>query len=209
MNGLYLYPPTWLHGIPAGIKLLALAALSIVLINISQALFLLAGLAAVFAIYLFSGISLVQRLKLLRPLWPVMLMIFAGQTYAAGFDAGVASVARLALMILLADLVTLSTPMQDMMDAFAKVFAPLSFTGLNIKRLSFGVALVIRFVPVLLDLWRQQEEAWRARTGKRAGWKLIAPFLANVMRMADRTAEALDARGFGNGRTSRSTERKS
>jgi biotin transport system permease protein len=177
MNGLYHYPPSWLHKISAGIKLLALALLSIAVMVTSHIAYLAIG---------FTGVCIIY-----------VAIIFLGQFWISGIDAALASTIRLTLMILLADLVTMSTPMQAMMDVFSRLLTPARLAGFNTDRISFCIALMIRFVPLLLELWRQQSEAWRARTGKRAGWRLIAPFLANVMRMADRMAESLDARGFG------------
>ena len=197
MTGLYHYPPGWLHKMPAGIKLLALAVFSIICLNIESAAYLSLALAAAAVLYILAGVRVAGRLLLLKPLWPVIAAIFVTQYYIMGIDAAIASTARLVLMFFLADLVTMSTPMQAMMDAISTLLQPLRFIGLDSRKLAFCVALVIRFVPLLLDMWRQQTEAWRARTGRRASWRLIAPFLANVMRMADVTADALDARGFG------------
>ncbi len=197
MNGLYHYPPTWLHKLPAAIKLIVLAVLSVLIMRIEAAAYLFAALTFIALFYFSFGLAAARRIWFLKPLWPIMLMIFLAQFYATGLEAACASIARLVLMVLLADLVTMSTPMQGMMDAISLALSPLRVTGLDSRRLSFCVALAIRFVPVLLETWHRQCESWRARTGRRPHWKLIAPFLGNVLRIADRTAESLDARGFG------------
>jgi biotin transport system permease protein len=51
-------------------------------------------------------------------------------------------------------------------------------------------------VPVLLANWQARAEAWRARTGRRVSIRLVAPFVAETLRLADQVGEALDARGF-------------
>ena len=61
---------------------------------------------------------------------------------------------------------------------------------------ALAVALVMRFVPVLLTRWRAREEAWKARTRRRVPLTLVAAFLADILQLADHVAEALDARGF-------------
>jgi biotin transport system permease protein len=73
---------------------------------------------------------------------------------------------------------------------------PLRLAGINPRAPALAIALVIRFVPVLLASWQEREEAWRARTGRRASIRLIPAFVAETLRMADQIAEALDARGF-------------
>ena len=62
--------------------------------------------------------------------------------------------------------------------------------------MALAVALVLRFVPVLLMRWRAREEAWKARTHRRVPLRLVAAFVADILQFADGVAEALDARGF-------------
>jgi biotin transport system permease protein len=197
MTGLHHYPPIWLHRVPASFKLLALATLSIFILQIENLFVLSVALAAVATFYFAHGVHYALRLKLVAPLWPVMLAIFTAQYFTSGVDAAIILVLRMVLMILLADIVTSSTPMQAMMDAMIVLMRPFRFSSTTPHKISFCVALTIRFVPLLLDLWRQQSEAWHARTGRRPSWRLIAPYLTSVLRMADRLAESLDARGFG------------
>ena len=174
-----------------------LAILSTLVIRIESAIYLSASLACAGVFYFLLGTKVLRRLLLLKPLWPVVVAIFLTQWYVADLTAGIASIARFALMILLADLVTMSTPMQEMMDALARLLKPLRHIGLDFTKLSFCIALVVRFVPLLLETWQTHAEAWRARTGRRANWRMIAPYLANVLRIADHMGESLDARGFG------------
>lgn len=197
MIGLYHHPATFLHAMPAGWKLIALAVLSVVCLRIESSLVLAGSVVALLTTYAGFGRPVLRRLTLLWPLWPAMLAIFLAQIISADLPSALASVLRLLVMVLLADLVTMSTTMQTMMDAIAPLFRPLRRFGISSKRVAFCLAYVIRLVPLLLDQWRQHSEAWRARTGKRPGWRTIAPFLAGILRMTDRQAEALDARGFG------------
>lgn len=197
MIGLYQHPPTILHRVSAGYKLIALAVLSIVCMRIGNVAILAACLGALLAVYAGFGKPFVRRLAILRPLWPTMLAIFVAQIIVADWQSATASILRLLVMVLLADLVTMSTRMQAMMDALAPLLRPLRMFGVSSERISFCVAYVIRLVPLLLEQWQLYADAWRARTGNRPGWRLIAPLFANILRMAGRHAEALDARGFG------------
>ncbi len=208
MTGLYHYPPTWLHKLPAGFKLFMLAILSALALHIESAIYLTATLAFACLFFLVLGAKVFRRLLLLKPLWPIIAAVFFAQWYIGGLPAGIASVARLALMILLADLVTMSTPMQALMDAISWLLKPLRHTGLDFMRLSFCIALVIRLVPLLLETWQKHAEAWRARTGRRANWRIIAPFISNVLRIADHMGDSLDARGYGMQSSAASLERQ-
>ena len=99
-------------------------------------------------------------------------------------------------MLLLADLVSMTTTMTALMDVLAPFFNLLRPLGVNPRKMALAVALVLRFVPVLLTRWRAREEAWKARTHRRVPVRLVAVFLADILQLADRVAESLDARGF-------------
>lgn len=193
----YLSGRSLLHRLPAGAKLMALAVLSVLIVPLSNPLLLAMVLAAVLIVYSSFGRPGLRRLGQWRSLAPLLAVIFALQVWAASVEVALASVLRIAVMVLLADLVTLSTRLQDMMDALALPLRPLKRLGLDPERLALAVALVLRFVPVLLDTWRGREEAWRARSPRRPGLPLIGAFFSGALAMADQVAEALDARGFG------------
>jgi biotin transport system permease protein len=100
-------------------------------------------------------------------------------------------------MLLLADLVSMTTTMSELMEVLAPALRVLRPLGVNPRKMALAVALVLRFVPVLLTRWRAREEAWRARSRRRVPPRLVAAFVADILQLADRVAEALDARGFG------------
>jgi len=194
----YLARSTWLHQVPAGAKLLALAGISIALIPVSTWPPLAVALGIVIASYAALGREALRRMVTFgRALLPILMVIGVLQGLTQSWEAGATSVIRLLLMVLLADIVTMTTTMQAMMAALLPVLRPLRAIGLNPKSLTLAVALVVRFVPVLMAAWQERDEAWRARTGRRSSVKLLAPFVAETLRLADSVAEALDARGFG------------
>ncbi|MEP9354310.1 energy-coupling factor transporter transmembrane component T [Xanthobacter sp. KR7-65] len=193
----YLSGRSLLHRLPAGVKLAGLAVLSVVIVPITDPVLLAMVLAAVLLVYTAFGRPGLARILQWRSLLPLLAIIFLLQLWAAALDVAAASVLRIAVMVLLADLVTLSTRLQDMMDALAVPMRPLARFGVDPEKLSLAVALVLRFVPVLLDTWRAREEAWRARSPHRPGLVLVGTFFSGALATADQVAEALDARGFG------------
>lgn len=196
MIGGYLAGRSLLHRLPAGVKLIALAVLSILLVPVGDPFILAAALAVVVLFYASFGRPGVARLIQWRPLLPVLALIGALQLWVSSFEVAAASVLRILLMVLLADLVTLSTRLQDMMDALMVVLQPFARLGLDARRLSLAVALVLRFVPVLVAGWHGRAEAWRARSGRRPGLALVGAFFGGALNSADQVAEALEARGF-------------
>lgn len=196
MIGQPLSRRTWLHKLPAGSKLLFIAGATVVFFWIKNPFVLLAALALVLLVYLALGRDAVLRLRLFRFMLPVLAIVGAFQFFASGPADALATVSRLALMVLLADLVSMATPMMEMMDAFLPVLRPLRHVGLDPSQLALAFALVVRFVPVLLDDWLRRREAWRARGGSHGSWRLVAPWIAGLLRIADRIADSLDARGL-------------
>lgn len=193
----YLSGTSLLHRIPAGMKLIALAVLSVLIVPMTDPALLAMVLAAVVTVYASFGRRGLKRIAAWRSLVPLLVVIFLLQVWAESLEAAVASVLRIAVMVLIADLVTLSTRLQDMMDALAVPLAPLARFGLDPQKVSLAVALVLRFVPVLLESWRGREEAWRARSPKRPGLVLVGAFFSGALATSGQVAEALEARGFG------------
>lgn len=196
MIGGYATRRTWLHRVPAGTKLIALMACSLALLSVTDLRILVVVLALIGAVYLQFGREGWLRLRALRPLVLLLAIVGVFQAYATGWAGGIALIVRLLAMILLADLVTMTTTMSALMDAMAPVLRAVCPRSVNHRKISLAVALVLRFVPVLLARWQARQEAWQARTNRRVPPRLIAAFVAETLQLADHVAEALDARGF-------------
>ena len=196
MIGGHLYPQTWLHHLSASLKLLALLVMTIFFVAQQYWLVFAFALGVVLAVYASLGRQALRRLLQLRALLPLLLIIYGLQLYTSGYNQAAVSAGRLLLMIMLADLVTMTTPMQMMLDTIAPLFKPFERFGVNARKMALAIALVIRFIPVLFDIWTRRREAWRARTSRRVPMLLIKLFLLDTLQMADHVAEALDARGF-------------
>ncbi|BCJ91482.1 cobalt ABC transporter [Terrihabitans soli] len=192
----YLARQTWLHPVPAGAKLIALAVLSFAILPVDDWRLLAAFLLLTLAVFASLGREALKRVTGLRPLFWILAIIFVLHALTGDWQAGASAVLRLVTMILLADLVSMTTTLQDMMQALMPLLRLLRPFGVNPKKLSLAVSLAIRFVPVFSAQWHARAEAWKARTGKKPGLRLIGPFIADTFRMADHVAEALDARGF-------------
>jgi len=192
-----LAPKTWLHRVPAGVKLAGLALLSVLLLPVGDWRSLAGVLAIIAMVYAGFGRVGMARLKLLRPLLPLLVIVGGVQAASGGWNAGAVVTMRLVAMLLLADLVSMTTTMSALMEVLAPALRVLRPLGVNPRKMALAVALVLRFVPVLLTRWRAREEAWKARTHRRVPPRLVAAFVADILQLADRVAEALDARGFG------------
>ncbi|TKA95399.1 energy-coupling factor transporter transmembrane protein EcfT [Cereibacter changlensis] len=186
---------TRLHRLPAGLKLalLALAAIGLALLPLGG---LVLAAAAVTALYLAQGtVFAAHGLRMLRPLWPFLLVLLVWHVFTADLPRGLEVALRLLTAVALANLVTMTTRLEDLISVVERLTAPLARFGLSPRVLAVSIALVIRFVPAFLLRVNQLAEAWRARSRGRANWRIVVPVALTALDDADHVAEALRARG--------------
>ncbi len=195
MISLYLARHTWLHDLPAAWKLLFLALVSLLATPLDS-LPLMAGLlVAVLGLYVSLGREALAQMGLLRPMLPLLAILVGLHAWMGSLAEGIVMCLRLLAMVLLANAVTMTTRMDDMMDAVEPLLRPLSLLGVSPRAVALAVAMMLRFVPLLFALWEALGESYRARTGRRGGWRLLAPFCIQTLRLSHHAAEALAARG--------------
>lgn len=186
---------TRLHQLPAGLKLALLALFAIALTLLPVGGLVLAA-AAVLALYLAQGMVFARHgLRMIRPLWPFLLVLLVWHVWTADLPRGIEVGLRLLTAVALANLVTMTTRLEDMISVVERLAAPLARFGLSPRVLAVSIALVIRFTPVFLARVAQLAEAWRARAAGRANWRIVVPVALTALDDADHVAEALRARG--------------
>ncbi len=187
---------TRLHTIAAGPKLagLALATFGLML---TQSMWGIGGAALFVAgVYTAFGTEFARHgLRLLRPLWPFVLIILLWHGWTGEIAAGALIMGRLLTAVALANLVTMTTRLDDMIGVMERLAQPLARLGLSPRVLAVAVALVIRFTPVLMDKAGQLMQAWRARSARRVNWRVVLPISLMALDEAEHVAEAIRARG--------------
>jgi len=186
----------WAHRLPAGLKLGALALATTILFGLATPLALALAAGGVAGLYASGGRSFARTgLRLLRPLWPFVLIVATWHLWTGDPAVGLVIVLRMVAAVGLANFVTLTTRLSDMLAVFQWLARPLQVLGLSPRRLALAVALVIRFIPVMLDRLTLIGESWRARSPHRPRWRILVPATLAALDDADRAAEALRARG--------------
>lgn len=187
---------TWLHPLPAGAKMAALCAATAGLFFITSPVFLAAALVLALGLTASGGTTFFRHgLRLLRPLWPFLVIVGVWHLWTAELREGAAILLRLVAVVMLANLVTMTTRLSDMIGVIERLAAPLRPLGLSPRLLAMAIALVIRFIPVLAERVTQIGDAIRARSGRRPGWRVLVPATLAALDDADHVAEALRARG--------------
>jgi biotin transport system permease protein len=186
---------TWAHGLPAGAKLLALALATSGLFLVGAPQGLAVALMATEALYLTGGLRFAAAgLRQLWPLWPFVVIVALWHLFSGDLEEGVAILLRLMTAVALANFVTMTTRLSDLLAVFERLAQPLA-PILPPRRLALAFALVIRFIPVMLDRMGLIRQSWAARSPRRSGWRVLVPATLAALDDADRVAEALRARG--------------
>ena len=187
---------TRLHRVPPGPKLLGLAVASLWLFQLQNLWLIGAVCVAVAMLYLSFGLRFAHYgARMLRPLWPFVLILGLWHGWSGELALGAAIVGKMLAAVALANLVTMTSRLQDMIALVERLAAPLTHLGLSPRVLAVAMGLVIRFTPVLMDKTALLGQAWRARSARRVNWRILLPVSLMALDDADRVADAIRARG--------------
>ncbi|RKS22718.1 biotin transport system permease protein [Arthrobacter sp. AG1021] len=187
---------SWLSRIPAGWKFGTLLAISISLYLISFWQVLLALLLVSIATLVSARVDFKQlRMPLvtLSAILAVVLILLGIQT---GWLNATIAVLRLLTMCIFAYSVSLTTSFDAMLELFQKVASPLRVLGANPAQIALALSMAIRFIPELKRVYLEVREAQHARGLGNNPLAVSVPLVIRSLKIADETAEALDARGY-------------
>lgn len=198
---------TWLHRLPAGAKLLGLllAGLLVVVVRgpVSAAVFLAAALGLV----AWSGHGLRGTLGALRAIALVAALLGAWQVWQYGGQNGwpraVESVGDLVALVLLATVLTVTTPVDEVLDAITRELGPLRRVGVRPEAVALAFSLAIRAIPTTIVIAEETRDAALARGLERSPRARLTPLVIRVVSHARATGDALQARGIGDDDPSR------
>ncbi len=195
MIGLYRPGSTVLHRLPAGAKLAALAVGTSVLVAVRSpaAVAVAAGVLVVLL-----AVARVPPRVAAQQVWPLRWFVVAlvpFQWWAGGWRAVVVVVGTMLAAVLAAALLTLTTRVQDVLDAVTAALRPARRLGVEPERVALVLALTIRSAPLLVATVAEVGEARRARGLERSPRALLVPLVIRSIRHAHLLGEALTARG--------------
>ncbi|MFI1916378.1 energy-coupling factor transporter transmembrane component T family protein [Nocardia sp. NPDC020380] len=195
MLSLYHDARTPVHSVPAGAKLLVLAVTGTALFFVPSILWLGVALAVVIGLYAVARIPWRTTGRQLLGLAPFLVLIMFAQVLFTSRQSAIVVGERLLTLVLLANLVTLTTRTTAMIDTVERALGPLRPLGVRPERVGLLVAMTIRFIPVIREQAELVRAAQKARGIERSTVFLV-PLLIRTLRMADGVGEALDARGL-------------
>ncbi|MDT0327620.1 energy-coupling factor transporter transmembrane component T family protein [Nocardiopsis lambiniae] len=198
MNTLGLYIPGdgVLYRLRARTKLAGLLVVCVVVIALADPRVSVGLLLAAVLLYPAVGLPFKRVLGVLRTLWPFLLAIGVFQGLFGDPLTGVRLCSQLLALVLLANAVTLTTRVREMLDLFERLARPLGRFGVSSERVALVLALTIRSIPMVAAAWRAAVEGYRARGLSGRPHLLVTPLIVQLFRMAEATGEALVARGI-------------
>ncbi|MDU9006694.1 energy-coupling factor transporter transmembrane component T family protein [Sedimentitalea todarodis] len=187
---------TWAHRWPAGIKLGALCGATVVLFSQEALAFHALVFAGCLLLYCLPGaVFFKSGIRRLVALWPFVALILIWHVVTGAEVEGLVVTLRLLSAVALANLVTMTTRLSQMIEVIKWLSAPLRKIGLNTRALEIGIALVVRFTPALIEKGGQLAQSWSVRSHKKPSWKIVMPFTVLAIDDAEHVADALKARG--------------
>lgn len=144
--------------------------------------------------------------RALRGLVVIVALLGGWLTWQAGWERAVATVGDLVALVLLATVITTTTPVDAILDVVERALRPPSRllrrasggrVRIDPERVALAFSLVLRTIPAAIGLAEETRDAARARGLERDVRARLTPFAIRVVSDAQATGEALHARGVG------------
>ena len=229
--GQYASRPSAVHSLDPRTKILATLIMMTSLLLTSNLFYLLFMFVVLLGLYRLSQLNPFIALRNVRPfIWlflitlllhalfsegevliniPIIHATITGQGLLKGFYY----VLRIALLIVAASLLTLTTSPIAITDAVEKFLNPFKRLGLPAHEIAMMMSIALRFIPIFID---EGERIRKAQVSRGADFEgnlmkrlksiipLIIPLFISTFRRANDLAVAMDARCYrgGEGRTS-------
>ena len=190
---LYVERSSPVHALKPGVKLALLTSLCTALFLIEGWLTLSVVGALVAIGYAVARLSLAHAYQSVKPALWMLALIFVVQILLNNVIFATYVVARFAVMIWAASLVTLTTRSSEMIEGIEAVlrFSP---SWVPKEKIALSLALALRFIPVVRSVFEEVRQAQAARGLDRNFIALLIPLIVRTLKSADEIAEAIEAR---------------
>ena len=222
--GQYLSGTSVLHKLDPRTKIISTFLIMIYLLSVTRVVTLVFSLTAVLLLYRLAGISLSIGLRNLRPFIFLFLLTIGVHTFFStegggriipglpvtvsvqGLYLGFFYSVRISILIVLANLLTLTTAPMSLTDAVEFFLKPLRIFKVPAHEISMMLSIALRFFPILLS---ETDRIRKAQVSRGATFEgplrhkinmivtLIVPLFVSTFRKANELAMAMDARCYG------------
>lgn len=219
--GQYVPASSLVHERDPRIKIVAMVLLSLLILRLN-----LLGIGLVYMLVL--GLALLARISwrdlwgASRPVWPLFLVLFCINLFFTpgaplihilpdrfyisqeGLASGSLLVGRFWLLVLAAEMLTMTTSIAELTVGLQKLLEPLQIIGISSHNLALMVSLAFKFLPALQIEMNQMRDAQVARGANydsmrarlRAVKYITMPMVFNIIRRSEELVTAMEARGY-------------
>ena len=159
----------------------------------------LSALGVAVVLLLATGAPLRQTSRALLPVVVVGVVLGVFQWWSRDLSAALAVTGTLLALVVLATVVTVTSPADRVLDTVVRAAGPLRRVGVSPEVVGLTVTLMLRSVPLLVELAWEVRDAARARGLERSPRAYLVPFVLRTVSRAHRTGDALAARGILDG----------
>lgn len=194
--GVYQPGTTAVHRAGPGPKLAVLAALGVALVVWPRWQLAAGALVVVLAVALVARVRWRESARALVPLLAVLVALAAFQVWQRGWEVAVQVSASLFALVLAGTVLTATTPADRLVDLLVRGARPLARVGLDPETFALAVALMLRSIPALGEVFAESRDAARARGLEREPRAILVPTAVRTVARAHAVGEALAARGL-------------
>lgn len=193
---LYIDGNTIIHRASPMLKIVGLIIITTLLL-VFDVWFMLGAIAAGnILLYMIAKISPKVMIQQLRFAFPMLVFFFVFQLIIHDLWEAIFIISRLIVILLLGNLLTLTTKTSRLMDSIEYHLRHLSIIGVNPAKISLTFSLCLRFIPVLATITKEVMEAQKARGLHKNVIAVIAPIIIRSLKMADDISDAIEARSY-------------
>lgn len=191
------------HRLPLGIKAILLLLVAVFCLG-SPFISVRAGvitttvtLVAVVGCHFLAGLSWPRMWRAVRLMLVFLILIAGYQWWQHGPLVAWQVIASIVATVLASNILTASTPVDELLDGLAALVQPLRRFGADPERFSLTVALMLRSIPYVIGAFADVRDAARARGLERNLMARSLPVVIATVAYARATGDALSARGLG------------
>lgn len=196
ITNLYMDNHTIIHRLSPMLKIIGLIIITTLLLIFDTWFMLGSVIFGTLLLYMLAKISIPIMIKQLRFALPMLVFFLIFQLIIHDLWQAFFIIIRLVVILLLGNLLTLTTKTSKLMDSIEYHLRHLTMVGLNPAKISLTFSLCLRFIPVLAMTTKEVMEAQKARGMHKNMIALIVPIIIRSLKMADDIADAIEARSY-------------
>jgi biotin transport system permease protein len=183
-----------LERLAVGWKYVILLVLTVPALVVGTWWFSLASIAVTLAVLIGGRVGARRATVLGLGMAVVGVLIVVVQALGGQVMSGVVVVENLVLALYATRVLTLTTPVPELVDGIAAACRPLRVLRVDPDRIALAVAVMVRSLPHLLGAFDEVHDAATARGIRRNPAAYVAPVVVRAVAYAHATGDALAAR---------------